>query len=169
MKLTKYWIRKWQPCLEAIEWAEEQDTRDVFELIERLKKLKRYDWIIWAIPRLLKTKRDRVRFAVYSARLVLHNFEKKYPDDKRPRQAIQAGKAWVKNPTIKNQCAARSAAWSAWSAARSAESAAWSAWSAARSAESAAWSAWSAARSAAWSAAETITKIINYGIKLLRG
>jgi hypothetical protein len=63
----------------------------------------------------------------------------------------------------------RSAAWSAWSAARSARSAwsaarsarsAWSAWSAARSAESAAWSAarsaaWSAARSAAWSAARS--------------
>jgi hypothetical protein len=51
---------------------------------------------------------------------------------------------------------AESAAWSAWSAARSAaESAAWSAWSAA---ESAARSAWSAAESAARSAAESAAR-----------
>ena len=118
MKLTKHWIRKWQPCLEAIEWAEEQDTRDVFELIERLKKLKRYDWIIWAIPRLLKTKRDRVRFAVYAAKLALPNFEKEYSNNKQPREAINLVEKWLRNPRSVTRDELLSAAWSAaWSAA----------------------------------------------------
>src|SRR3990167_2648382 len=66
------------------------------------------------------TKKDSVSLAIFSAELVLNNFEKKYPDDKRPRQAIEAAKRVLKNDTAKN----RSAAWSA------ARSAAWSAESA---------------------------------------
>ena len=93
-------------------------------------------------------KNDSVSLSIYVANLVLKNFEKKNPNDKRPRKAIEAARKWLKNPTEKNQSAARSAE----SAAESAESAAWSAaWSAAESAESAE----SAARSAAWSAAES--------------
>ena len=123
------------------------------------------------------TKKDSVALSIYAAELVIENFERQYPNDRRPREAIEAAKAWIINPCESTESAARSAesaAWSAesaaWSAAWSAESAAWSArsaaWSAAwsaRSAESAAWSAesaaWSAesaarsAESAAWSAA----------------
>ena len=185
MIITKYWLYKWHPCEEAIDWLNEQDTRDVFELITRLKKLKEFDWIIWAIPRLLKTKRDRVRFAVYAAGLVLHKFEEKYPDDNRPRETLNLVKKWLKNPrsvTRDELERAGSAAWNAESAAwseRNAENARSAVW---RSAESAAWSARNAAWSAAWSAenAESAawsarnaekkitTKIINYGIELLR-
>ena len=79
----------------------------------------------------------------------LSNFEDKYPEDKRPREAIEAKIEFLKGEITEEEL---SAAWSAAeSAARSAaESAAWSAaWSAARSAT------WSAARSATWSAAES--------------
>ena len=123
---------------------------------------------VWQKMRVVKTyrwnKKDSVLFSIYCARLCLKNFEKEFPDDKRPREAIEAAEKYVKNPTAKNKLAARSAAESAElaesaarSAARSAESAelaelaAWSAWSAAWPAwpaELAAWSARSAARSA---------------------
>jgi hypothetical protein len=70
---------------------------------------------------------------------------------------VDASAAWSAESAARSAESAESAAWSAESAARSAESAesaAWSAESAARSAESAAWSAesaaWSAARSAAY-------------------
>jgi len=125
----------------------------------------------WSEMRLVKTwewtKEDSVALAIYSAELVIKNFEKEFPDDKRPREAIKAAKKWLKNPTEENRSAAESAAWSArsaaWSAARSAaRSAAWSAGSAAGAARSAAWAArsagsaaGSAARSAARSAAES--------------
>ena len=76
-----------------------------------------------------------VRFALACAGMVLDKFESKYPDDDRPRKAMEAAKAWLDNPTEANRSAA-SAAWSAESAARSAESA-----ESAASAASAAWSA----------------------------
>jgi len=134
----------------------------------------------WEEMRIVKAwhwkKVNSVSIAIFSAELYIENYEKQYPNDNRPRLAIEAAKNWLDNPTKENQesaesaarsaesaawSAARLAAWSAArSAARSAESAAWSAaWSARSSAESAArsaaWSAASAARSAAWSAARS--------------
>ena len=69
-------------------------------------------------------KRLSVEFAVWNARKCLKNFEKKHPDDKRPRQAIEAAEKYLLAKTSAARSAARSAAESAaWSAA----SAAWSA------------------------------------------
>ena len=73
------------------------------------------------------TKRMAVEWSVYCARLCLKNFEKEYPKDKRPREAIEAAENWLSNPTQKKRSAARSAAGSAGSAAGSAMSAAESA------------------------------------------
>ena len=107
----------------------------------------------WEYMRISKVwewkKEDSVSLAIFAAELCIDNFEKEYPDDKRPRQAIEAAKAYLKNPSEENMSAAGSAALSARSAALSARSAAESA---ALSAGSAAWSAGSAAESAAWSA-----------------
>jgi hypothetical protein len=101
------------------------------------------------------TKKDSVALGIFSAEMCLKEFEKLYPDDKRPREAIDAARAVLAHDTAKNRSAAESAARSA------AESAAWSARSAARSARSAAWSARSAAWSAAWSARSAAIKKID--------
>lgn len=106
----------------------------------------------WRKMRMVKawrwTKKDSVALAIFAAELTLANFEKGYPDDKRPRQAIEAAKKVLEADTEENRSAAELAAeLAARSVARSAaesvaRSAAWSAaWSAARSAESAARSA----------------------------
>jgi len=55
-------------------------------------------------------KKDSVALSIYSAELCLENFEKLYPDDKRPRNAIEAAKKWLLEPTKKNESAAESAA-----------------------------------------------------------
>jgi len=121
---------------------------------ERMRLVKVWKW----------EKEDSVALAIFAARLCLKNFEDVYPNDDRPRKAIEAAENYQKNPSEAVESAAESAARSAESAARSAESAAesaarsaksaaWSAESAARSAESAAESAARSARSAAWSAA----------------
>ena len=97
------------------------------------------------------TKKDSVALSIYAAELVIENFERQYPNDRRPREAIEAAKAWIINPCESTESAAGSAASAesaTWSAASAARSAARSAESAARSAESAARSAESAARSA---------------------
>jgi len=145
MKITKYWIRKWGPCHEAVDWIKGQDTNDVFKLIKRLRKSDEIDknnWLIWAIPRLLETKKDRVKFAVYAASLALPEYEKKYPNDSRPRDAIRLVRKWLRNPRSVSQDELKVAA------------------------EAAALAAAEAAWAAAWAAAEI--KIINYGVRLLK-
>jgi hypothetical protein len=105
-----------------------------------------------------------IEFACRCAEHVLHFYEDKYPDDKRPRKAIEAARVCItdKSPAARAAAwATRDAAWAAaWAAARDA---AWAAagdaaWAAARAAawdaRAAAWdaraAAWDAARAAAW-------------------
>ena len=177
MKITKQFIDKWEPCDEAVDWFYDQDERDSVAVAKKLIKEGHPKWANWLVARLLD-REGKIRYAVYAAKQVLANFEKEYPDDKRPREAINAALRVLKNDTKENRQAAESAAKYAESAARSAaESAAWYAESAARSAaESAAWyamsaesAAWYAAESAAWYAARYATqkKILRYGIGLL--
>lgn len=120
---------------------------------------------VWVVTRLF-TKEQNVAWSLKCAESCLSNFESVYPDDKRPRKALEAVQKYLNNPCVKTQSAARLAAKSARSAAESAadsaaESAVILAESATRSAtrsavrltaesaRSAACSAWSAARSAA--------------------
>ena len=151
-----YWkIGEWKKCdknlrlcndgfhcskkpLDALRWV----AGEILAIVEtKGDVIKDTDKECWSNMRILKvykwTKKDSVALSIYSAELVLKNYEKIYPDDDRPRKAIEAAKRVLEHDTAKN----RSAAWSAESAA---ESAAWSARSA-RSAESAARSAGSAA------------------------
>ena len=93
-------------------------------------------------------------FAADCAEHVLHLFEKKCPDDKRPRQAIEDARKFANGEITSEElatawAAAGDAAWDA------AGDAAWAAWAAARdAARAAAWdAAWAAAGDAAWAAA----------------
>ena len=129
------------------------------------------DKVIFAQARLLSIRkiwdeRTARLFAADCAENVLPIWEKEYPDDLRPREAIFAARAFVDGLITKEElaCAARatsatSAAWaaSAVSAAR-ATSAAWAAWAAwavyATSATWAAWAAWATSATRAARAAE---------------
>jgi hypothetical protein len=127
--------------LAIVETKGKSIIQDDKECWSDMKIVKTYKW----------TKKDSVAFAIYAAELVIKNYEKEYPNDKRPREAIEAAKKVLFHDTAKNRSAADSAAYSAYSAADSAYSAysaAYSARSAADSARSAADSAYSAADSA---------------------
>ena len=127
-----------------------QDNKECWE------EMRVVEWVKW-------TKKDSISLAIYVAELVLGNFEKQYPNDMRPREAIEAAKNVLKKDNREN----RSVAWSAGeSAARSAESV-WSAWSArstesVRSATESAWSAWSTESAAN---EKILTKCHNFVIK----
>ena len=191
MIITKQWLQKEDACLSGVKWFLSQKESDGLKVVKKLIVENKLDWANWLIVRMM-TYKQHVSYAVFAAEQCIDIYEKKYPDDNRPRLAIEAAKQCIKNPSPENKSAARSAmsaamsawraepaAWSAWSAesaarsamsaarlAWSAESAAWSSWSA----ESAAWSVWSAesAESAAWSSwSEMKIKILKYGIKLL--
>lgn len=85
----------------------EQDDKQAWE---KMRVVKAYEW----------TKKDSVGLAIFCAELVIGIYEKKHPDDKRPRKAIEAAKAWIENPTEENSKAAAYAAYAAASASASA-------------------------------------------------
>lgn len=72
----------------------------------------------WSEMRIVKAwyweKKNSVRLAIFAAEQVIDIYEKKHPTDKRPREAIEAAKAYVKNPTEENRRAERAAARAAW-------------------------------------------------------
>ena len=62
-------------------------------------------------------QKQAIKVAIFSAELVIDIYEKKYPEDKRPRQAIEAAKAYLKKPNEANKSAANAAAYAAANAA----------------------------------------------------
>ena len=97
-------------------------------------------------------------FACYCARYALGIFERKYPDDKRPRQAIEAAERFVRGHTAHEELAV---AWGTVEASRDAaetaslvaSDAAWAAWAAGRA-------AFDAAAAGAAKAAEKATRAV---------
>ncbi|WOI85966.1 DUF7666 domain-containing protein [Rhodococcus qingshengii] len=101
------------------------------------------------------TAEDSVRLAIYAAEQVIKIYEDKYPDDTRPRDAIKAAKAYLRNPTA--AAAARADAAARAAAAARADAAARAAAAAARAAAYAAYAAAAAAAradAAAYAAAD---------------
>lgn len=121
MEITEKWITKNKPCIEGINWAKEHKLigTDRVKFITVLMSAGKLDWANWLIARTMTYKRY-VRYAVYAAEQVIKIYEDKYPNDKRPREAIDAAKECIKNPSAKNKKAANAAANSALSAANSA-------------------------------------------------
>ena len=103
-------------------------------------------------------------FAILCAESVLKYFEDKYPDDDRPRKAIEAAKEYLKTKLAAYAAAdAADAAYAAYAAADAAD--------AARAAYAAAGAAYAAA-GVAYAAADaaynkTLIKILEYGISLV--
>jgi len=121
-------------------------------------------------------KKDSMALAIFAAESVLKNFEKKYPDDKRPREAIEAAKKVLASDTAKNREAASSAssaassAYAAYASSAYAASAASSAASSASYAASAASSASSSASAASYasSAAYAASYAASYASALIK-
>ena len=142
-KITLRWLKSKGACRGGVEWFNAQEERGDIKLIEKLMIEKHFDWANWLIVRVMERK-QYLAYAIFAAREVLRIFEKKYPNDNRPRKAIEAAEKCLADDSF----AAWDAAWAAWDAAGAARDA-----------------AGDAARAAAGE--EMQGKIINYGIKLL--
>ena len=102
-------------------------------------------------------KEDSVRLAIDAAESVIRLNESSYPNDKRPRAAIEAAKRWLEEPSNENrqaaiEAAADAAAWALYAAASGAVDAARAAARAAYAAASGAADAADAAARAAYAA-----------------
>ena len=166
MKITKEWLQSKSACNSGVEWFLSQKETDGVKIVEKLIAEKQFDWASWTIVRLM-TQEQRVMYAIYAAEQVIDIFERKYPDNQKPREAIEAAKECLKNPTDSNKKKADDAADAAYAAvyaAYAAYAAAYAAYAAADAAASAA----AHAASAADARREILIKILTYGMELMK-
>ena len=185
MKITEEWLSKCAACSSGVLWFSGFGKSDSIGVMEGLLSESKLDWANWLIVRLLNRK-DKIRYAIFAAEQVISIFEKKCPEDKRPRLAIEAAKAVIENDTKETRAAACAAYAAANTAALAAGDAAYAAANtaacaantaayvayAAAAAMAAAWASWAAAAyAAAWAAGaaagdEMKEKIVRYGLEL---
>ena len=137
-------------CSDAVEWCKQFDTIEI-----AWQHCERSDWMLWLLRKCKIAETDKtkfVRLAIRFAESSLHFYEDKYPNNKKPREAIEAAKKWVDNPTEENRVAANAAAYAAYAAYAEAYAAAYVATNADFAANAAAYAATNAANAAAYAA-----------------
>jgi hypothetical protein len=183
--ITTKWLRDNSACEDGIKifasvFGDNAELKTIINYAIEQKSGKLLDYANWLVVRCMNHT-SQIKYALYAAEQVLHIFEEKYPDDDRPRRAIDAAKKYLKKRTKKNANAADAAyaAYSAYAAADAyaANAAAYSAYAAADAAYAtyaaayaayyAAYSAYAAANAAA--GIKMKISILNRGIKLIYG
>ena len=109
MKLTKTWLLDNDACSEGTRWFLNQSETNSNKVLDKLISEDRLDWANWLITRLM-THKQQIKYAVYAAEQVLAIYERNYPNDIRPRKAIEVAKSVVKRNTKETRKAAKSAA-----------------------------------------------------------
>ena len=125
MKITEKWLKDNTACQPGIDWFNDQSETDAEKLMIAAVESDNADYLEWMIEAMLNGKKiEAVKVAVFAAELVIDIFEKEYPDDKRPRKAIEAAVAWIDNPCGKTgyagyggYAAAKAAAYAGYAAA----------------------------------------------------
>src|SRR3990167_1656094 len=115
MDITVELLRKHGACPEAVEWLRAQKTTDHEKLLSLAIRDGKYHWANWLTVRLLN-RNQKIQYAVFAAEQVLDIFEKRYPEDKRPRKAIESAKGMLKNDTEENRKSAAFASFAAFAA-----------------------------------------------------
>ena len=173
MTINLKMLKEMDACEEGIDWFKNKYDNDVSIIVLQndLIAENKERWLNWFIANKL-SKHNRVSYAIYAAEQVLHIFEKKYPDDKRPRLAIDAAKKYLENKNAAAAYAAAAAAYAAADAAAADAAAAYAADAAAAAAAAYAAAADDADDAAADDAAaakkEMFKKILDYGVELLK-
>jgi len=189
VKITLDYLKEKSACQSGIDFVTEKGMLDLEDkdFATKLVEYEQFDWAYWLLKRLFN-KRQSVQMAIFAAEQVIDIYEKKYPDNKKPREAIEAARKVLENDTEENRNAAYAAAYAAadtadaayaaaadaaYAAADDAAAAAAAAY-AAYAAYAAAYAAYAAAADAAYAAADAKRKemkvrILTYAIGLLGG
>jgi len=115
MNITKEQIKKLKPCLDGYRWLIKHGSEGLLKTLLDANKVNP-GWAPGLYVRLMNGK-QRKQFTIYTAKEVLHIFEEKFPEDDRPRLAIEAAKRVLKSNTKANLRAAWGAADAAYAAA----------------------------------------------------
>ncbi len=109
MKITKRWLQQKEACSDGIEWVvnncKDGQAIDVIRLLMHHK----LNWANWLIVRVM-TRSQSLAYAIYAAECVIDIYEKRYPNNNKPRLAINTAKKVLTEDTKKNRAAAYAAA-----------------------------------------------------------
>lgn len=110
IKITPELLKNHGACREGYDWAVSVIGKGM-PLPEMLPLFEREDWMLWLLQKTeALDKVGYVRCAIVCAESVLYIYEKKYPEDKRPRKAIEAAVKYCEEPTEANRKSAAAAA-----------------------------------------------------------
>ena len=111
MKITLDFLKEKQACQSGVDWCVENKLIDLdaTDFLRGLAKGNKYQWANWLIVRVM-TRQKYLAYSIFAAEQVLDIYEKKYPDNKKPREAIEAAKKVLENDTPENRKAAAAAA-----------------------------------------------------------
>jgi hypothetical protein len=111
MEITKEFLHQKEACEQSYKWVCENKLIGLEheEFIDKLMKNNRFSEANWLLTKLFD-ETQCVKYAVFCAQQVIDIFEKKYPDDKRPRKAIEAAKDYLESPNDVTYAAAVAAA-----------------------------------------------------------
>jgi len=174
MKITKELLRRWGLLEYNTRWCDNYKETDGLKLVKVLIEDNQLSWANWLISHLMNYE-QRVSYAVFAAEQVIDLYEEKYPNDKRPREAIEAAKKCIENPSKENKDAAYAAAYlarlsdalvdSSYEAVYAVSAASYAAYTSEDEEDSAEYASYAADEASVDS--EMKVKILNYGIELL--
>lgn len=128
--ITPGWLAENNACNDGAEWGLSVIGKGML-FSELAPKFNHADWLLWTIQKLgALSKVQYVELSVVCAVTVLHIYEESYPQDDRPRKALEAAKSYFRDPSEENQIAALSAARAAHAASSAASNVAYSAYAA---------------------------------------
>jgi hypothetical protein len=116
MKINIKWLANEEACSNGVEWFKNRKFTADKDVIEKLMVDDKFQWANWTVVRLM-THAQKIQYAIFAAEQGIEIYEKKYPDDKRPRQAIEAAKTYLKDPSDENKKSANAANAAAYAAA----------------------------------------------------
>lgn len=107
MKITVDYLKYINACQPAIiEYTKHGKEYDLIPLIRKMIRRRYYlRWANWLLVRCLSCN-QRVDYAIYASKQLISIYEKEYPDDTRPRVAIEAVHQYLRNPSRENETAA---------------------------------------------------------------
>jgi len=108
MEITNEWLKSKNPCSDGYGWFLDSKKTDLCEILDSLLLENHFDWANWVIVRKMN-KKQKVQYAIFAAEVALGVYEKEYPENDKPRKAIEASKAYLKNPCVKTKDAAYAA------------------------------------------------------------
>jgi len=106
MKVSLRLLQKLRACDDGIEFYKKVgQPKTIKGCIKTAIEHNELKYASWFIVRCMD-KIQCVQYAVFAAEQVLSIFENRYPNDKRPRKAIEAARQYIENPSKENANAA---------------------------------------------------------------